>query len=384
MKIGFLTPEYPHQAVENTSGGIGTSIYNLTKGLLNLKQNVVIIVYNQSCDEIIKCEGYSIYKIKNIKLKGLSWWLTRKKIEKLINKLYVEKHIDIIEAPDWTGITSFMKLYCPLVIKLNGSDTYFCHLEKRPVKWKNRFHEKKALKSADAHISVSRFTANKTNEIFKTNIDFNIIPNAIDTAFFKPGKTEKKTPTYKILYFGTLIRKKGALEIPFIFNNVVESLPQAELILIGHDSYDIQTKNISTYALMKTLFNEKALKQQQYLGKVPYSQIKNHIETADVVIFPSFIEALPLSWLEAMAMEKVIVASDIGWAKEMINHGKNGFIHYPKNHNAFAKSVIDVLLKKVDVEELSSKARTTVIEKFSSKRVAEKNLDFYKNIIASK
>ena len=80
----------------------------------------------------------------------MSWWLTRKKLERLINTLYDRKEIDLVEAPDWTGITSFIKPQkCPIVIRLNGSDTYFCHLDHRPVKWINKFHEKKALENAD-------------------------------------------------------------------------------------------------------------------------------------------------------------------------------------------------------------------------------------------
>jgi hypothetical protein len=49
----------------------------------------------------------------------------------------------LVEAPDWTGITSFIDAKCPVVIRLNGSDTYFCHLDQRPVKWNNKFHEKR-------------------------------------------------------------------------------------------------------------------------------------------------------------------------------------------------------------------------------------------------
>jgi hypothetical protein len=123
---------------------------------------VVIIVYGQEKDEAFQENGLTIYKIKNIKFKGLSLYLTQKKVEKLINKLYKEKKLTIIEAPEWTGITSNIKPICPLVVKLHGSDTYFCHLDNRPVKFWNKFHEKRALKNADALLSVSQYTADLT------------------------------------------------------------------------------------------------------------------------------------------------------------------------------------------------------------------------------
>ena len=134
MKILFLTPEYPHPKT-GTSGGIGTSINNLAKGLLHEGCQVHVLVYGQKEEAIFEDEGIVVQQIRNVKFKGLSWYLTRKKIEKHINQLYFEKKIDLVEAPDWTGISSFIQPKCPLVIRLNGSDTYFCQLEQRSVKF---------------------------------------------------------------------------------------------------------------------------------------------------------------------------------------------------------------------------------------------------------
>jgi hypothetical protein len=52
------------------------------------------------------------------------------------------------------------------------------------VKWKNKFHERRALQKADGLLSVSQFTADLTNEIFGFKKEFTIIPNSIDVALF--------------------------------------------------------------------------------------------------------------------------------------------------------------------------------------------------------
>ncbi len=141
MKIAFLTSEYPHLNTGG-SGGIGTSIKNLAKGLVLKGHQVRVLVYGQKKDATFNDGDVVIQQIKNIKVKGLSWYFTRKKIEQIINQLHKENEIDIVEAPDWTGITSFIQpKKCPIVIKLHGSDTYFCYLDKRPVKRLNHFHE---------------------------------------------------------------------------------------------------------------------------------------------------------------------------------------------------------------------------------------------------
>ena len=380
MKIGFLTPEYPHDRIGH-SGGIGTSIKHLAEALIEQGHHVVLLIYGQKKDFQFIESGLQLYTIKNIKLKGLSWYLTRKKIERLINRLYTEKSIDIVEAPDWTGISSFIKPKCPLVLRQNGSDTYFCHLDKRKVKYINYFFERKAMKDADGVISVSSFTGNLTNTLFELNRNFTVIPNSINSNDFNSGGISNKNKTPIVLYFGTLIRKKGLFELPLIFNKVVAKFPMAQLVLIGKDASDIASGNSSTWSLMKPLFTDRALANVRYLGSVPYETIKGHIETADVCVFPTFAEALPVSWLEAMAVQKAIVASSIGWAPEVIDDGINGFLVDPIDHQRYA----DRICKLLDNSDLRMKfglaARAKVESHFERKIIANKSVTFYESIL---
>jgi glycosyltransferase involved in cell wall biosynthesis len=379
MKIAFLTPEYPHPKT-GTSGGIGTSIKNLATGLLAEGCSVRILVYGQSEEGIFDDNGICIQQIRNVKFKGLSWYLTRKKLEKIINSLYQQKEIDLVEATDWTGITSFVSpKKCPIVIRLNGSDTYFCHLDQRPVKWKNKFHEKRALQKADALLSVSQFTADKTNEVFGLDKKFTIIPNSIDISLFSHNGTENNNDV--ILYFGSLIRKKGLLELPIIFNEVINKYPKAKLVLVGKDVSDIISGNSSTWQMMQELFTIEALKNISYLGAVPYQDIKKQINGARVCVFPTFAEALPVSWIEAMAMQKPIVSSNIGWATEVMDDGINGFLVHPTDHLEYANRIIQLLENVQLQKEFGIAARKKVTEKFSIKVVAQESLSFYNSLI---
>ncbi|WP_300978584.1 glycosyltransferase family 4 protein [Flavobacterium sp.] len=381
MHIAFLTPEYPHPNTGH-SGGIGTSIKNLAIGLLAQKCKVRVLVYGQREDAIFEDEGICIQQIKNIKCKGLSWWLTRKKIQTIINQLYEAREIDVIEAPDWTGITSFITpKKCPIVIRLHGSDTYFCHLDKRPVKWINKFHEKRGLQNADGLLSVSHYSAEVTNVLFGLDNEFTIIPNPIDTLLFR-SNAENSNEEKSILYFGSLIRKKGLLELPLIFNKVVEKNPKAKMVLVGKDVPDIATGNYSTWDMMQALFSEQAKDQVSYLGSIPYAEIKAKIAEATLCVFPSFAEAFPVSWLEAMAMGKPIVASNIGWATEMIDDGKSGYLVDPRDHNLFADKIIDLLKDEQLRLDMSKEARNRVESIFDIQKIALQNVKYYRGIIA--
>ncbi|MFN3754433.1 glycosyltransferase family 4 protein [Flavobacterium sp.] len=380
MKIAFLTSEYPHPKAR-FAAGIGTSIMNLSKGIVEQGHEVVIILHGQDKDESFNDDGITFHKIKNIKIKGLSRILTQKKIQRKINELVDKGEIDLVEIPDWIGFSSTMRLKCPLVIKLHGSDTYFCHLDQRPVKFLNKLREKLALKRANAWLSVSQFTATITKQIFDLKNDFTVIPNCIDLQKFSIDDTQNESQHNTILYFGTLIRKKGLLELPLIFNEVYKHNSNAKLILIGHDASDVITGNTSTWQMMQKLFDEQAFQNVSYLGSVTYDQIKAHINASTVCVFPTFAEALPVSWIEAMAMQKAIVASNIGWATELIDDNVNGFLVHPKDHSPFAQRIITLLENESLRKQFGSNARAKVVQQFSIEVVAKQSIDFYKTVL---
>lgn len=383
MKIAFLTSEYPHPKA-NFAAGIGTSIMNLSTELVNQGHQVSVILYGQNNDETFLDNGIEFYKIKNIKFKGLSRYLTQKKIQGLINNLVSNGKVEIIEAADWTGITSNIKLNCPIVVKLHGTDTYFCHLDNRPVKFINKLREKRALKRADARLSVSYFVADVTKKIFSLSNNFEVIPNGINLEKFSSDNSGLNKEQNYILYFGTLIRKKGLLELPSIFNEVYKVNKEIKLILVGRDASDILTKNISTWEIMKSQFDKEALKNVEYIGSVSYQEINEYIQNAMVCVFPSFAEALPVSWIEAMALRKAIVASNIGWAKEVIDDDLNGFLVNPKDHKMFAKKILKLLNDSKKREDFGERARKKVERTFSIDIVARQNVDYYRKVLELK
>lgn len=377
MKIIFLTPEYPHGETGH-AGGIGTSIRGLASALCELGHEVRVLVYGQVSDGEFTDGQVLIHKVRNVKLKGLSWYLTRKKLQRIINQLHSDGKADIVEAPDWTGITAFMNITCPVAVRLHGSDTYFCHIEGRKVKWFNRFLERNALKTADLHLSVSAFTAHLTNDLFGFSHPYHIVPNGVDGSRFvasPPG------PDQVILYFGSLIRKKGVLELPLIFNYIHRQYPAARLLLAGKDVPDIQTGQPSTWQLMQPLFEPKAKQNVEYLGAIPYEMMGEVIGRAALCVFPSFAEAFPVSWIEAMASAKAIVASSIGWAPEVIDDGENGWLVHPQQHETYAERVVSILQNPALMRTFGDNAREKVLTQFDIRSIAKKNVTAYKTAL---
>ncbi|MCK0180177.1 glycosyltransferase family 4 protein [Flavobacteriaceae bacterium S0862] len=377
MKIAFLTPEYPHYQTGN-SGGLGTSLKNLALQLTNSGIKVTVFVVFQHEDNIFFDEKVKIISVKKQKHKILGWYKERKRIQKIIQTEITSASIELIEVPDWTGISAFMKFSVPLVIRLHGSDGYFCKLDNRKQKFKNYVFEKIALKNADKILSVSTFTGTITKKIFGLKNNIQIIHNSIDVDQFSPNNS--KINNGQVLYFGTIIRKKGVLELAKAFNLVIEKSSNANLLLVGKDAIDVFTKT-STIQLFYDLLSPEARASVTHLQEVPYNEIKSYIHKANVVVLPSFAEAFPMTWLETLALEKPLVSSNIGWANELMVNNSTGFTVDPRNHQEFALKIMELLESPKLCEAFGKAGRLRVVENFSAQKITNQNIKFYKSLI---
>lgn len=378
MHIGFITSEFPHVNYRGSIGGIGTFMKNLSVGLIDHKHKVSIFLYNQSEDNQFIYGDLTIYHISRKVIKGLGSITNRRYVQNRVNKIVDTQNIDLLESYDWTGFTAFMKFDIPLVIRLHGSDTFFCDLENRSVKWINKCFEKKTLNHADYLIGVSDFVSKQSKRIFNLKKEIVTIYNGIDTKEFEPYHANIKEGS--LLYFGTLVRKKGVIAICKMFNQLVEKNNQATLTFLGRNNRDVITQK-STLDLCLDEMSEKAKSRFTHINSVPYGEVKSYIQKSDVVLLPSYAEAFPMSWLEAMSLEKKLITSDIGWAKELMIHGETGFMINPDNTSEFLKAVQNILKDQEKALEMAKKARRRIIESFSQKEVLTQNINFYQSLI---
>ena len=381
MNLAFITNEYPHPYI-GKSGGIGTSIKNLAAAYVNTGNRVSVFVLHKAFQRFDD-DGIDVIPINSkVRLGGLPGLILNNiAISKKINAYIKEYEIKFIEVPDWCGLAALLNFKCPVVIKLNGSDAYFCELEGRKQKLKNYVLEFLNIHRGNVYISVSKFTADLSKRIFHTgNKQFYILPNALYLDNFPVPVSPKTNDIPVVLYFGSIVRKKGCLEIPYIFNELQKIMPNTKLLLVGNDGKDITTGNLSTWEMMKPQFSN--LESVKYLGAKPYQEIRQIIEQADVCIFPSYAEAMPMSWLEAMALKKPTVTSNIGWATEIAVNGLQAFQVYPQNHRNYAERIAELIVNPEFGKKMGDEARKVVEDKFNIHIVAQKHLEIFQTLLS--
>ena len=377
--IAYITAEYPHPDTP-PAGGIGSFIKMMATSLVKNDYQVTVFLCLSSRDHIWYDGNIRMVEIKGVPPSRFSPIKNRFNIRKRIKKHIQNDHIDLIEAPDWEGLHAFCNFKIPVVTRIHGSVTYFNHLQGVSKPRLLYYLEKRAIKKSKKVIAVSAFSGRLTEKVFAfADLDVEVVYNGIDTDLFS-ARIPDTSENQNILYFGTLVRKKGMMSLAHIFNEVHTRNPNASLTLIGKDAVDFIEKK-STWEVMKSILTPSALGQVHYKGVVPYEEMSEAISQAAVCVFPSYAEAFPISWLEAMAMEKPIVASSIGWAPESIEDTISGLLESPENHHAFAQKINKLLTETSFARQLGKNAKQRVVDFFDQQKLVAQNIAVYKNIL---
>ena len=91
----------------------------------------------------------------------------------------------------------------------------------------------------------------------------------------------------------------------------------------------------------------------------------------DIFILPSFAETYGLVVIEAMAMEKPIIATNAGGVPEILTDGKTGLLVEPRNAEAIANAIIKILDDEKLPTTLGRAAREDALRRFSMDRCVD-------------
>ena len=113
------------------------------------------------------------------------------------------------------------------------------------------------------------------------------------------------------------------------------------------------------------------------------SNVSELLKIFDVFVNPSLSEGSSNAIIEAMATGLPVVATNVGGNKEMVDHGKSGFLVPQKDKEKLAESVIHILKDDVLRLEMSRNSRLLVEEKHNFYKMIKQLEDYYTDIISS-
>lgn len=113
------------------------------------------------------------------------------------------------------------------------------------------------------------------------------------------------------------------------------------------------------------------------------ADVSRIISLYDIFALPSLNEGMGRVLVEAMALGKPIVASNIGGIPDLVSHGKNGFLVSPKNPGQLAK-YIQILIADKEKRESMGKKGKEIAQNFSKEIMVDRIIELYKELMTKK
>ena len=374
MKIIYICNEYPPGYL----GGIGSFTHTLATGMFQQGHQVSVV---GSYSRLLAAHSETVDGVRVIRLPGAnsSGWnnlLSAYHFNRYIYTLVQEGSVDLIEGSEASYWLYPFKKPHARIIRMHGGHTYFRATLGQSPKVTRYFLEKISFSNATDICGVSRFVAEKTRALLKLkNRQITFIPNPVDINLFSP-RSEIKETNGLILFIGTVSEKKGIRQLIQAMPKIINSIPSAQLVIIGRDTRDPLTGNSYLLELRKEIPKNISAKIN-FVGPVERNLLPGHLAQATVCVYPSHMEAMPIAWLEGMSMGKAVVASRTGPGPEIITDGENGLLCDPYSPDSIAEKIL-LLMKDPDLRQrLGCNARTKAEREFSIDVLIQKNIDFY-------
>ncbi len=203
------------------------------------------------------------------------------------------------------------------------------------------------------------------------------ILNGVDTSKFspdiKPNPSVSKEIGPIIMTSRRLVAKNGVIFLVQGFKQVVEKHPNVILFIIGDGP--------EREKIQDEIYKHKIDENVRLIGMIPNNEIPSYLSKADVVVVPSIVEASSISVLEAMAMKKPVVASDIPGIREITKFGENCVLVPSMNSAKLANGINSLLESDKKRKELGKLGYEEVLENYTWEKKAKEIEQVYYNAL---
>lgn len=206
---------------------------------------------------------------------------------------------------------------------------------------------------------ISQAAVQKKTDIIPSQ-SIHMIYNSISLSKWDAIETKKISlnPSSIGLVFGCIGRvstEKGQLFLPEIVVELKKKTSAFTVLLAGKGPTEDKLRE-----LIKDYNVEENIR---LLGFVESN--KAFLEAIDCLLIPSHWEGLPTVAIEAMALNKPVIAFDVAGNPEVVVHNKTGLLVKPYNTSEFAARMADVINNVQLLQEMGESGRKLVESRFS-------------------
>ncbi len=292
-------------------------------------------------------------------------------------------HSHLYFASLYSGLLPKLAFPAKKVVSFHSMD-YEVHPPKTPLmKGRAQGHGFIIRNNYDGWVGVSQAVVDHYQHHYHLR-EMEVIPNVVPVENIKPKEgldTQSIRDNYQaqkkdflITVPGRLVMQKGhkyLLEGLKILKDAQKTLPKVLIVGSGPLKKEIE-ELIENYQLRDSV---------QMVAVMPHHQLMELLQASDAVVMASIIEGFGIAAAEAMAMEKPLIATQIGALKEMVADGETGYLVPPADGKSIAEALERLMASPETAQRMAKAARPRVTERFSAEKVASDWEDYYYRLL---
>lgn len=363
MNILILTP-----SIDIKKGGQEKHVLDLAKILYEKGNDITLLVTDDSIPENLK---FQVFKLNNLKFFGLPIIYLNHYIYFIKSKKYDICHLHhetifgeiillinyIFKIPTITTLHSQMIRNIPFKILDYMSLLIIGSLSKKVI---------------CLSYSISHELKKRGLNIYKCEI----IPNAINISHIKKEvyNSDKKIQSgVDLLFVGRIEERKGINILIEAMEKLYNKRYNYKLFIVGHGPLGHSIQRAIKHKHLEPIITVK--------GYLPDKELISLYNSTKLVVIPSFYEGVPGVALEAIYLNKFIIASDIPGLKELINVPINGLLVSPKNSELLSKAIVEALNSQYYLSESMKIYNESIISQYNWENISIKILKLYAEIL---
>lgn len=286
-------------------------------------------------------------------------------IERSWASLLASRRPDVVflgrETHAWHGVPLARSAGVPTVLRLAGGGMHHLMTGRMPPAESQHLLEE--LSRVDLLIAPARHLADSARALGLARVT--TITNAIDVDQFSPGPKD-----------GGLLRSLGLDAGDVVVVHASNLKPVKKPLTIVRAA-SIALKKCSRLAFLivgdgpgRAIMEETCLRlgvgdRFRFAGWIPYGEMARYITLADMVVMPSASEGMARVYMEAQACERVLVASNIPAAREVIRDGDTGLLFRLEDPDDLAAKVVWAADHPHHRAEIGRRAREQAVRWYS-------------------
>lgn len=232
-------------------------------------------------------------------------------------------------------------------------------------------------------ILLSKSLISRTRKLGVADNRVLVIPSGVDCTRFDPKSPEVKRKAAELRdhfqiaqdeivigFIGRLVPAKGLVYLLSAIEQIGREFSNVVLLIVGDGPQRTELQLKAKASNLKTVFTGYQTNTPPY-----YSLM-------DVFVLPSLFEGLPGVVLEAMAMEKPIVATNVGGTSDLVIEGKNGFLVPIKDSEKIALGLRKLMSDESLRVKMGRASREIVQNGFQWSDIVDKVETVYKEVVS--